>query len=413
MIAAHKIRLEPNNKQRTYLARAAGTARFAYNWGLHRWQEEYELHKADPAHPLPSQLLLRRELNAQKREAYPWMMDVTKCAVQESLIDLGRAFDNFFHKRAKYPKPKKKGLHDSFTVSSGTFAVDGDRIRIPKLGYVRMSEPLRFDGKLLSATVSRTADQWFVSLSIETDDQVPTNKPHRSVGVDLGVTAFASLSNRTKVAGPKAHDRLLAKQARLSRQLSRKQKGSKNRYKAKMKLARLHARIANMRKDSIHKLTTDLASNYEVICIEDLNVSGMVKNHNLARVVSDMGFFEFRRQLGYKCERSGSTLVAIDRWYPSSKTCSLCEEVVDSLPLSVRSWTCEGCGAKHDRDINAAINIERVGLASISSPTASSAGSNDRGDGSSGQSLDFGSTTGETTVVEAVSERQTNDSKFV
>ncbi|WP_367280695.1 RNA-guided endonuclease InsQ/TnpB family protein [Ferrimicrobium sp.] len=341
------------------------------------------------------------------------MMDVTKCAIQEALIDLGRAFDGFFKKRVKYPKPKKKGLHDSFTMSSGTFAVDGDRIRIPRLGYVRMSEACRFDGKSLSATVSRTADQWFVSLSVEIDDQALTDKPHRSVGVDLGVTTFASLSDGTKVAGPKAHSRLLAKQARLNRQLSRKNQGSKNRHKAKMKLARLHARIANVRKDSIHKLTTELASNYEVICIEDVNVSGIVKNHNLARVVSDMGFFEFRRQLGYKCERNGSTLVAIDRWYPSSKTCSSCGEVIGSLPLRVRTWTCEGCGAEHDRDINAAINIERVGLASIPSPTASSAGSNDRGDGGSGQSLDFGSATGETTIVEAVSEPQTSNSKFV
>ena len=153
MITARKIRLEPNNVQRTYLARRAGTARFAYNWGLHRWQENYELHKLDPAHPLPSQFSLRRELNANKREEYPWMMDVTKCAVQESLIDLGSAFANFFKKQAKYPKPKKKHVHDSFTISSGTFGVDGDRIRIPKLGYVPMSEPLRFDGKLLSATI--------------------------------------------------------------------------------------------------------------------------------------------------------------------------------------------------------------------------------------------------------------------
>ena len=412
MITAHQIRLEPNNKQRTYLSRAAGTARFTYNWGLHRWQEEYELHKADPSHPQPSQFSLRRELNSKKHEEYPWMMDVTKCAVQESLIDLGRAFDNFFKKRAKYPKPKKKGIHDSFTMSSGTFAVDGYRIRIPKLGYVRMSEALRFDGKILSATVSRTADRWFVSLTVETDDPMPTPKSQRSIGVDLGVSTLASFSDGRQVLGTKAQRRLLAKQARLSRQLSRKQKGSKNGYKAKMKLARLHAKIANTRKDSLHKLTTELVSNYEVICIEDLNVSGMVKNHNLARAVSDMGFFEFRRQLDYKCKRYGSELVVIDQWYPSSKTCSACGEVFGSLPLSVRRWTCQGCGADHDRDVNAAINIERVGSASMSWATASSAGSNDCGDGSSGHSLNLGSTNGETIVYEAVSEHQTSASKF-
>ncbi len=148
--------------------------------------------------------------------------------------------------------------------------------------------------------MSRTADQWFVSLTVETDDKVQTHKPDQSVGVDLGVSTLASLSDGTQVPGPKAHQRLLAKQVRLSRQLSRKQKGSRNRYKAKMKLARFHAKIANVRTDSLHKLTTELASNYGIICIEDLNVSGMVKNHNFARAVSDMGFFEFRRQLEYK-----------------------------------------------------------------------------------------------------------------
>ena len=417
-MSAHKIRLEPNNVQRTYLAKAAGTARFAYNWGLHRWQEEYELHKLDPSHPKPSQFSLRRELNTKKREEYPWMTEVTKCAPQEALIDLGTAFARFFKGQSKYPNFKKKYKNDSFTLSSGTFAVDGNRVRIPKLGYVNMSESLRFQGKINSAkinsaTISRKADQWFVSFAVEVDDPGPTVKPKLSVGVDLGITTLATLSDGSKVNGPKAHTRLLKKQKRLNRQLSREQKGSKNRYKTRMELARLHSRIANVRSDSLHKLTTELASNYEIICIEDLNVSGMVKNHNLARAVSDMGFYEFRRQLQYKCDRSGSELVVVDRWYPSSKTCSTCGEVVDSLPLSIRRWRCQGCGYEQDRDINAAKNIERVGLASISCPTASSAGSNDCGEESSGQPLNFGSTTGETIVCETVSERQMSNGKFV
>ena len=180
-----------------------------------------------------------------------------------------------------------------------------------------------------------------------------------------------------------------------------------------MKLAKLHARIANVRKDSLHKLTDNRATNYKVICIEDLNVSGMVKNHNLARAVSDMGFFEFRRQLDYKCQRSGSELVTMNRWYPSSKTCSTCGHIVDSLPLNIRLWKCQSCGTEHDRDTNAAVNIERTGLASISCPTASSAGSNDCGDGSSGLLVDLSSITTQTTVYEAVSERQAYHGKFV
>jgi putative transposase len=412
MITTHKIRLEPNNKQANYLARAAGTARFAYNWGLARWKQQYEAHKLDPSIPIPSQYSLRRELNSIKREQFPWMMDVTKCAPQEALIDLGAAFDGFFKHRSRYPKFKKKGVHDSFSLSSGFFSVDGNRVRIPKLGYVRMSEEVRFDGRILSATVSRRGDQWFISFTIETDDPSPTIRTKRSVGVDLGVKTLATLSNGEKIDGPKAQTKLLKKQQRLNRQLSRKQIGSKNRHKAKIKLARLHAKIADMRQDSLHKLTTELASNYEVICIEDLNVSSMVKNHNLARAVSDMGFFEFKRQLSYKCEKFGSQLVIIDRWYPSSRTCSACGQVAASMPLSVREWTCDGCGTTHDRDINAAINIERIGLAVLNCPTASSAGSNDCGEESSGHPPNLCLVDGETGFDEAVSKQQTCMSRF-
>ena len=205
MINAHKIRLEPNNVQRTHLTKAASTARLAYNWGLKRWEEQYTLHKTDPSYPLPSQLSSRRELNALKREEFPWMTDVTKCAPQKALIDLGRAFDNFFKKRAKHPKFKKKGIHDSFTLSSGTFAVDDNRIRIPKLRYVRMSESLRDTGKILSATVSRKSDQWFVSLTVEIDNPSPTTKRRGLVGADLGITTLATMSDSTKIEGPKPH----------------------------------------------------------------------------------------------------------------------------------------------------------------------------------------------------------------
>jgi len=406
MITAHKIRLEPNNKQADYFARAAGTARFAYNWGLARWKEQYEAHKVDASVPLPSWCSLSNELNSIKHEQFPWMTDVTSRAPQQALMNLGVAFNRFFKNKSRYPKFKKKGTHDSFSLPSGNFDVDGTRVRIPRLGYVRMSEEIRFKGRILSATVSRRADQWFISFTIEVDDPPPTPKTRHSVGVDLGVRTLATLSNGEKIEGPKAHTKFLKKQQRLNRHISRKQKGSKNSHKAKIKLARLHAKIADIRKDSLHKLTTELASNYEVICIEDLNVSGMVKNHNLARAVSDMGFFEFRRQLSYKCEKFGSQLVVIDRWYPSSKTCSECGEVAESMPLSVREWTCDGCGTTHDRDTNAAINIERVGLATLSCPTAGSAGSNDCGEESAGCLPSLGLVDGETGFDEAGSKQQ-------
>ena len=176
-----------------------------------------------------------------------------------------------------------------------------------------------------------------------------------------------------------------------------------------MKLARLHVRIANMRQDSLHKLTTELAANYEVICIEDLFVSGMFKNHNLARAVSDMGFHEFRRQLTYKCKKFGNGLVVIDQWHPSSKTCSSCGEIIDVLPLGVRTLQCQGSGTTHNRDINAALNIERIGLASLSRPTVSYTGSNDCGEESSGLGFDAS----ETSLDEAVSEQQDCVSSFV
>ncbi|MEN9501742.1 MAG: hypothetical protein RI964_1027, partial [Pseudomonadota bacterium] len=213
----------------------------------------------------------------------------------------------FFAGRAKYPQFKKKGKsRDSFTLTNDQFSLDGCRIRIPNLGLVRMRETLRFSGKILSATVSRTADQWFVSITVDTDsNHLPCAENQDVVGVDLGVSTLVTLSTGEKVAGAKPHKALLSRLKRLSRSLSRKVKGSANRHKAKQKLAKLHSRIANIRQDALHKLTTDLAHRFYTIGIEDLNVSGMVKNRHLSRAISDMGFFEFRRQLEYKAAMRG------------------------------------------------------------------------------------------------------------
>ena len=286
MIISHKIRLNPNNKQATYFAKATGIARFAYNWALAEWQTQYAAWKDDHTQPKPSQFSLRKQLNAIKREQFPWMLEVTKNAPQMAIIQLGQAFNNFFAGRAKYPQFKKKGKsRDSFTLTNDQFSLDDCRIRIPNLGLVRMRETLRFPSKILSTTVSRTAGQWFASITVDIDH------------------ASATLSNHHLPPTENQGDTL-----RLS-------KGSANHHKAKQKLAKLHARIANIRKDSLHKLTTNLTRRFHTIGIEDLNVSGMVKNCHLSRAISDMGFFEFRRQLEYKTAMRGGIVVIADRFF--------------------------------------------------------------------------------------------------
>jgi putative transposase len=367
MLAAHKIALKPNNVQATYFARAAGVARFAYNWALAEWGRQYAAWKLDKTQSKPSQMAMGRALNAIKKEAFPWMLEVTKNAPQMAIIQLGAAFQNFFAGRAKYPKSRKKGVHDRFSLSNDQFSVESSRIRIPRLGWVRMREALRLTGKIMSATVSRLADQWFVSITVDTLEQSTSTQAENqgAVGVDLGVSALATLSTgEPPIPGPKAHKVLLCRLQRLSRGLSRKVKGSQNRKKARMKLARLHARISNIRKDALHQLTTDLTRRFHTIGIEDLNVRGMVKNRHLSRALSDMGFFEFRRQLEYKAAWRGGMIVVADRWYPSSKTCSCCGHKLDELPLSVRQWTCPGCNTTHDRDVNAAVNLKNLAVSS-------------------------------------------------
>ena len=374
MLRAHKIALAPNNAQATHLARACGVARFAYNWALAEWTRQYEAWKADNSLPKPNQMALRRQLNAIKRSEFPWMLEVTKCAPQLAIMQLGEAFRNFFASRARYPRFRKKGIHDRFSISNDQFQIEGRRIRIPNLGWVRMREELRFRGKIVSATISRVADRWFASICVSVSDtdhaaslnlrSIPQAESQGAVGVDLGVSALATLSTGEVISGPKALACLLPRLRRLSRSVARKQKGSVNRRKARLKLARLHARIANIRADALHKLTTDLTRRFELIGIEDLNVKGMLSNRHLSRSVSDMSFFEFRRQLDYKARDTGSLVVIADRWFASSKTCSDCGWKLEELPLSVRSWTCPNCGAEHERDVNAAKNLKEYAVSS-------------------------------------------------
>jgi putative transposase len=362
MILAHKIRLDPNVKQRIYFAKAAGISRFAYNWALSEWKTQYE------AGLKVTESSLRRQLNAIKREKYPWMLEVTKCAPQLAIMNLGRAFSNYFNKKAEYPQYHKKWHNDSFGVSNDQFKIVGKKICIPNLGWVRMTEELRFAGKIIGAVISRTAGKWFVSVQVVIPEAKPVHTKFcesNAVGVDLGVKNLATLSDGTKVAGAKAYKTLLPRLRRLNKSLSRKTGGkkgetkSKNYIKTQIKLASLHARIANIRKDETHKLTSMITRNYSIIGIEKLNVSGMVKNHRLARAIMDMSFFEFRRQIEYKSKITGSRLVIADWLYPSSKLCSSCGYKWEGeFPLSKRIWDCPVCKTNHDRDINAAMNLK-------------------------------------------------------
>ena len=368
MLIAHRIRLDPNKVQATYLVRAAGVARFAFNWALDEWQKQYAARLADPVLPAPSQQSLRRQLNAIKREQFPWMLEVTKNAPQMAIIQLGKAFENFFAHRAGYPRPRRKGVHDRFSVTNDQFRVKNKHIHIPKLGWVRMREALRFTGRTISATVSRHAGKWYVSITIDTPESpLPPAENQGVVGVDLGVSALATLSNGEVFTGPKALRTLLARLRRLSRSLTRKVRGSRNRDKAKLKLGRMHARIGSLRREGLHQLTTSIARRFHTIGIEDLNVKGMLSNRRLSRAIADMGFYELRRQLEYKVAWRGGQVVVVDRWYPSSKTCSCCGYRVENLTLDVRQWTCPGCGASHDRDLNAATNLMNMAVSSTAS----------------------------------------------
>ena len=371
MLRAHKIELRANNQQATYFAKASGAARKAYNWALEEWQKQYQ------AGGKPTEVALRRQLNSIKRQEFPWMLEVTKNAPQMAIMQLGDAFKNFFAKRAKYPTFRKKWMDDRFTLTNDQFAVNESRIRIPHLGWMRMRESLRYEGKIVSATISRHASKWFVSITVEMQKpKTPVaNDNQVAIGVDVGLNHFAVLSNGEKISGPKPHKALMKRLRRLSKSLSRKQKGSENRKKARKKLACLHYRIASIRRDGQHQLTTKLVNEFDIIGIEDLHVKGMLKNRRLSRSVADMGFHEFRRQLEYKTASVGKKLVVADRWFASSKSCSSCGAKADSLSLSIREWTCVVCSVHHNRDINAAKNLEKLAVSStVSACGASSDG---------------------------------------
>lgn len=285
------------------------------------------------------------------------MYEVSKCAPQEALRDLDRAFKNFFQGRAKYPHFKKKGIHDSFRLT-GTIKVFPKHVQLPRLGKIRVKEETaKFKGKILSATVSREADRWYVSLAVEVEISDPVPVVGEPVGIDVGLNHFAVLSTGEKIEAPKILEKNLKRLKKLSRQHSRKQKGSSNRKKSALKLAKLHRKIKNQRRDFLHKLSTKLAKTKPVIVIEDLAVKNIIRNKHLSRYIADAGWGEFRRMLEYKTKWYGSKLAIVPRFYPSSRMCSECGYVLPEIKLSMRRWVCPKCGTYHDRDINAAINL--------------------------------------------------------
>ena len=375
---AYKTELDLNNRQMTACRQHAGAARWAYNWGLRIKQERYTASKRSP-----TAIDLHRELNGLKKAEIPWMYEVSKCTPQEALWNLDAAFQQFFRRCALkkqgkwqgklgYPrfKTKKRGL-GSFRLT-GSIVVSDTAIVLPRLGRLRLKEReyLPTSGvKILSATVSEQAGHWYVSLQVEEELAVPENTGP-VVGIDLGIKTLATLSDGTVIPNPRHLKRRIKKLKRLQRVVSRRQKGSHNRKKAVRKLATLHRQITNQRRNTLHQVTTRLAKTKSILVIENLNVSGMLKNHHLAQAIGDVGWYEFKRQLLYKANWYGARVILADRWEPSSKTCSECGWLDADLTLSDRIFHCEQCGLVRDRDLNAAINLLQLAGSSSDSLNA-------------------------------------------
>lgn len=361
---AFRYELDPNDKQRTLLAKAAGTARFTYNWALARRIERFE--KNEGKDKFTNAIAQHRELNALKDTEFPWMREVSKCAPQEALRNLDRAFKHFWRGRKQgrpvgFPEFKKKGLHDAFRLT-GAVSVTATGVKLPRIGEIRTKEmTAKFDGRVLSATVRREADRWFVALAVERERPEPQLVLGPAIGIDLGLTAFATLSDGTKIEAPKPLKVAIKRLQRRSRRHSCKQKGSANRRKSALRLGRLHRKVRNTRNDWLHKFSTHVAKNHSVVCVEGLNVSGMVRNRSLSRSISDAGWGEFRRMLVYKTKWYGSELRIIDRFAPSSRTCSVCG-VSHEMTLADRTFVCRECGVVEDRDLNAAKNVFAFGM---------------------------------------------------
>ena len=359
---AYRFRCYPSPEQEVILARTFGCARFAYNHMLRlRTDAWFKEQKRIDYHATSAALTALK-----KQPEFVWLNEVSSVPVQQALRHLQTAFANFFAKRARYPSFKRKDGPQSAEYTTSAFKWDGKALKLAKMDTpldVRFSRTIPRAAKVTTVTASKdAAGRYFVSMLCD-DTVAPKPVAAGRVGIDLGLTHFATLSTGEKVAAPNTFRKHEAKLAKLQRRLAKKQKGSARRAKAKRKVARLHAKVADARRDFLHKLSTRLINENQVIAIESLAVSNMQKNRCLAKSISDASWSEFVRQLEYKAQWYGRTLIGIDRWYPSSKRCSDCGHTVSKLPLNVREWTCPECGTHHDRDVNAAHNVLAAGLA--------------------------------------------------
>jgi len=359
---AYRFRFYPTSEQKVILARTFGCARFAYNHMLRQRTEAwFERQERMGYHETSAALTALK-----KTEEYAWLNEVSSVPVQQALRHLQTTFTHFFAKRAKYPNFRRKDGPQSAEYTTSAFRWDGAALKLAKMHEplaIRWSRAIPKGAKPTTVTVSRdTAGRHHVSMLC---DDVVTTRPVAAgkIGIDLGRTHFAILSNGEKIDAPNVFRKNEAKLAKLSRRLAKKQKGSANRKKAKLKVARMHARTADSRRDFLHKLSTRLINENQVIAIESLSVKNMQKNRSLSKSISDAGWSEFTRQLEYKARWYGRAVIGIDRWYPSSKRCSDCGHTVAKMALKVRAWTCPECGSIHDRDINAARNVLAAGLA--------------------------------------------------
>lgn len=372
---SHKIRLEPNNKQTTLFSQHCGVSRHAYNIGLSYCNDLFK-----SGEKIPSAITLHKWLVANVKKEYPCYYQSSKCSPQESLRDLEKAFKNFhrIQKKSGYtlkdkkgflkglPNFKKKGKKDSFYLEGAIRIING-KIKLPKIGWVKLSENTDIES-IKNCVVSRKANNWFISFKIEYTP-IKTEKKFEKVGVDLGIKTLATLSNGEIFENIKPYKNVKKKLRKQQKEVSRRfvkdaKNQSKNYKKSVLKLSKTHAKVANVRVDALHKITTYLSKNFETVVIEDLKVSNMVKNHNLASAILDGGFYEFKRQLLYKKEWYGGSVILANTYYPSSKICSCCGSKKEVLKLSEREYVCTECSSVLDRDLNASINLKNLAVSS-------------------------------------------------
>src|SRR5215475_1102057 len=357
---AFKYRFFPTDEQAAQLAQTFGCARYVYNLALEfrttSWQQEK---KSVGYHQTASKLT-----EWKKEPDRAFLSEVSSVVLQQSLRNLDTAFANFFEKRAKYPQFKSRRHRQSARYATNAFTVKDGKITLAKQSEpldIVWSRPLPDDAKILNLTISRdTSGRYFVSALVETDIK-PLKKAKAEVGIDVGIKTLATTSDGEKLDNPRPLVKYEQRLQILQRRLSRKVKGSNNQKKARFRVAGLHAKISDTRRDGLQKFTTKVIRENQAIFVEGLNVAGMVQNHNLAKHIADASFGEIFRELEYKAEWYGRTYLPLDRFFPSSKLCSSCGHLLDELPLSLREWDCPSCGVHHDRDINAAINIKKAG----------------------------------------------------